>query len=407
MAAKDRGLDGHEVALRWTVYHSLLRAKYGDAVILGASSVEQLEENLAAVEAGPLEDDLQPRPPSDTSSKAPSSINTAPAISNHASPETSHTTSSGVSSTFSAAEPFSLSYDSNVSALDDVGFASSPALDSWTADFIGNGSLGSYAYPADELSKFVSQHANVGHTSHLSHPFQPTRPLSNDNGTSHKPSGFSLTTTCSCQQNVLSKLSEVCTASHVDSSIPFDRSLVENKNIINLCASVVDCANGQHDQDIALMLTGLALITHVITVYDHRFRTRTQNVDDENSAAQLESNGTPRNDISNGFQIRNREVAVHQQRQRQQTEPLFNVRLSLGSYELDQKDEAILQKNLLRFEMSKIGALIASFEKRFCTMDYRNNSRSQDTEPKPLGEVVAHLKKRLTVNYEMLASLEL
>ncbi|KAI4171107.1 MAG: hypothetical protein LQ343_004519 [Gyalolechia ehrenbergii] len=348
----------------------------------------------------------QPRPPSDVSSRAPSSINTAATNSNHASPETCHTTSSGVSSTFSGAELFSLSYDPHVSVLDDVGFASSSTLDNWTSEFTGNGSLGSYAYATDELSKFVSQHANVGHTSHLSDPSQPTHPLSNDNGTSHKPSGFSLTITCSCQQNVLSKLSEVCTASRVDTSIPFDRSLAENKNIINLCASVVDCANRQHDQDIALMLTGLALITHVITVYDHRFCTRTQNVDDENSAAQFESHETPRNDISSGFQIRNREVAGHQQRQRQQTEPLFDVRLSLGSYELDQKDEAILQKSLLRFEMSKIGALIASFEKRFCTMDSHNNKRSQDTEPKPLGEVVAHLKKRLTVNYELLANLK-
>ncbi|KAL9029220.1 MAG: hypothetical protein Q9196_002516 [Gyalolechia fulgens] len=58
MAAKDRGIDGHAVALRWTVYHSMLRAESGDAVILGASSVEQLDKNLAAVEAGPLEDDL-------------------------------------------------------------------------------------------------------------------------------------------------------------------------------------------------------------------------------------------------------------------------------------------------------------------------------------------------------------
>ncbi|KAL9603004.1 MAG: hypothetical protein Q9179_002369 [Wetmoreana sp. 5 TL-2023] len=56
--AKAAGLDGHTAALRWTVYHSTLRGECGHAVILGASSEEQLEENLKAVKAGPLEKDL-------------------------------------------------------------------------------------------------------------------------------------------------------------------------------------------------------------------------------------------------------------------------------------------------------------------------------------------------------------
>lgn len=56
--AKAAGIEGHAAALRWTVYHSILRAEYGDAVILGASSVEQLEKNLKAVEAGPLNTEL-------------------------------------------------------------------------------------------------------------------------------------------------------------------------------------------------------------------------------------------------------------------------------------------------------------------------------------------------------------
>ena len=48
------GIDGHAVALRWAVYHSALSSKYGDAVVLGASSVEQLKKNLKAIDAGPL-----------------------------------------------------------------------------------------------------------------------------------------------------------------------------------------------------------------------------------------------------------------------------------------------------------------------------------------------------------------
>ncbi|XP_013009431.2 aflatoxin B1 aldehyde reductase member 3-like [Cavia porcellus] len=42
-------------ALRWMYHHSQLQGTHGDAVILGMSSVKQLQENLAAVEEGPLE----------------------------------------------------------------------------------------------------------------------------------------------------------------------------------------------------------------------------------------------------------------------------------------------------------------------------------------------------------------
>ncbi|KAE8349842.1 NADP-dependent oxidoreductase domain-containing protein [Aspergillus coremiiformis] len=45
-AAAVAGLCGHEVALRWTVFYSALKKEYGDAVLIGASSVSQLIENL-------------------------------------------------------------------------------------------------------------------------------------------------------------------------------------------------------------------------------------------------------------------------------------------------------------------------------------------------------------------------
>ncbi|KAM9036860.1 aflatoxin B1 aldehyde reductase member 2 [Sarcophilus harrisii] len=42
-------------ALRWMYHHSQLQGARGDAVILGMTSVEQLQQNLAASEEGPLE----------------------------------------------------------------------------------------------------------------------------------------------------------------------------------------------------------------------------------------------------------------------------------------------------------------------------------------------------------------
>ncbi|KAH8657895.1 NADP-dependent oxidoreductase domain-containing protein [Xylariales sp. PMI_506] len=57
-AAEKHGINGHEAALRWTAFHSLLDAKYGDAVIIGASKVEHVHKALNALEAGPLPAEL-------------------------------------------------------------------------------------------------------------------------------------------------------------------------------------------------------------------------------------------------------------------------------------------------------------------------------------------------------------
>lgn len=54
MQAKRYGISGHAAALRWTTWHSQLAAEEGDAVIIGASRLNQLEENLDILEQGPL-----------------------------------------------------------------------------------------------------------------------------------------------------------------------------------------------------------------------------------------------------------------------------------------------------------------------------------------------------------------
>lgn len=57
-AAAKHNISGHAAALRWTAYHSILDASQGDAIILGASTLEQMRENLDIIEAGPLPEDL-------------------------------------------------------------------------------------------------------------------------------------------------------------------------------------------------------------------------------------------------------------------------------------------------------------------------------------------------------------
>lgn len=48
------GIGGHAAALRWTVYHGILKSEFGDAIIIGVSSPEQLDSNLDVIEEGPL-----------------------------------------------------------------------------------------------------------------------------------------------------------------------------------------------------------------------------------------------------------------------------------------------------------------------------------------------------------------
>jgi aflatoxin B1 aldehyde reductase len=60
-AAQKHNLTLLEIALRWCIHHSELktRAKGGnDGVIIGVSSLEQLQSNLKDLEKGPLPDEV-------------------------------------------------------------------------------------------------------------------------------------------------------------------------------------------------------------------------------------------------------------------------------------------------------------------------------------------------------------
>ncbi|PKS07728.1 hypothetical protein jhhlp_006336 [Lomentospora prolificans] len=58
-AAKKNGLSMTETALRWLVHHSALNITDGnDGILIGASSLQQLESNLNDLEKGPLPDEV-------------------------------------------------------------------------------------------------------------------------------------------------------------------------------------------------------------------------------------------------------------------------------------------------------------------------------------------------------------
>ncbi|KAJ1562896.1 hypothetical protein HK405_006270 [Cladochytrium tenue] len=52
--SQDAGVSRAELACRWVRYHSALRADQGDAVIIGASTFNQLRQTLVGLENGPL-----------------------------------------------------------------------------------------------------------------------------------------------------------------------------------------------------------------------------------------------------------------------------------------------------------------------------------------------------------------
>ncbi|KAG7098320.1 hypothetical protein E1B28_000281 [Marasmius oreades] len=56
--SEKHNIDGHHMALRWIVWHSQLSGEHNDGIIMGASSIEQLNANLDAIESGPLPSDV-------------------------------------------------------------------------------------------------------------------------------------------------------------------------------------------------------------------------------------------------------------------------------------------------------------------------------------------------------------
>lgn len=57
-AAKKHGITSTEATYRWLAYHSMLNGGRGDAILIGASKLDHLQQNMEAVKAGPLPEDV-------------------------------------------------------------------------------------------------------------------------------------------------------------------------------------------------------------------------------------------------------------------------------------------------------------------------------------------------------------
>jgi len=57
-AADRHGITTIEATYRWLAYHSMLNGERGDAILIGASKLSHLKQNLDAIKAGPLPTDV-------------------------------------------------------------------------------------------------------------------------------------------------------------------------------------------------------------------------------------------------------------------------------------------------------------------------------------------------------------
>lgn len=57
-AAQEHGITSIEATYRWLAYHSMLSGDRGDAILVGASKLNHLRQNMQTVKAGPLPEDV-------------------------------------------------------------------------------------------------------------------------------------------------------------------------------------------------------------------------------------------------------------------------------------------------------------------------------------------------------------
>ena len=321
-----------------------------------------------------------------------------------------------------SAPPLPLSIQTGSPSLHEASFDSS-LLDGWTTDFLDVGTLSPFSTmeDVDEPMAFFPHIKDMNGTiqegDHMFHNFRHEQSLAeaakpvltatpmveyraptitNLAAALHVHTNSS----CGCQQSILSKLLELSHCKY-GSPTPFDKSLSENKTVIVLCNSVLNCNVVQHGEDMVLMLTLIALISHVIAVYDILFRpfTRTRNAGSVSST--YSSN---RSADGSGFVTPNTPTSSRNSMLFPRDLQAFSsVRLSLGSYQLDQKDEQILQINLVKIELGKIGVLIEGFGRRFLKGDEDWDGSGGDgrrPETKALGELLSYLHGRLQCYHE-------
>ncbi|KAL9102122.1 MAG: hypothetical protein Q9163_002683 [Psora crenata] len=221
------------------------------------------------------------------------------------------------------------------------------------------------------------------------------------------PSTCPSPTPCRCNQKVLQQLLTLNKIPDVPAAL--DTALKQNKQIINLCHSILN-DRSHHHHDISFVLTLTALIAKVIAVYDviynpyHRPSSLPtgppspcQDFDMIKESMEMNYAGRappPTLASDSPFSSSISLPALNSPRGTS-----FPVRLTLGTYRLDEQDEERLKFDILKIELSKVSALVKAFEQRFCDAGPYDQQQSK-YEAKAYEDMVYYLQKRLRVSLE-------
>ncbi|KAE8362123.1 hypothetical protein BDV27DRAFT_160086 [Aspergillus caelatus] len=168
-------------------------------------------------------------------------------------------------------------------------------------------------------------------------------------------------TTCCCQSILAQELANLGVRPQSD-TVAFDEFLIKHKATMAVCISVLECTSPHHRQGILVLVELVALLIHILEGFDQ---------------------------VICGLDSQGRQSPT-------------SVRLSLGSYQLDQGEERVLQANLLRIELSKVGMLIQSLTQQHSPAI--NGTRTGDISL--ISPLLADLKKQARAKFDRIRGWE-
>ncbi|KAE8137814.1 hypothetical protein BDV38DRAFT_282744 [Aspergillus pseudotamarii] len=168
-------------------------------------------------------------------------------------------------------------------------------------------------------------------------------------------------TTCYCQSILPQELAKLGVRPQSE-TVAFDEFLIKHKATMAVCISVLECTSPHHKQGILVLVELVALLIHILEGFDR---------------------------VICGLDSQGRQSPT-------------SVRLSLGSYQLDQGEERVLQANLLRIELAKVGVLIQSLNQQYSPTI--NGTRTGDISL--ISPLLADLKKQARAKFDRIRGWE-
>ncbi|KAL9637675.1 MAG: hypothetical protein Q9164_002049 [Protoblastenia rupestris] len=235
--------------------------------------------------------------------------------------------------------------------------------------------------------------------------------LSSDS--SPTPPSMTFPSSCHCDQKILQQLLTLTKIPDVPAA--FDTALNQNKQVLNLCHSILN-DQSHHHHDMSFVLTLTALIAKVIAVYDAIYKPNyrhskvpglynsistghvpsfcdfdmTAEPLDMTLSASAPHTLAPNSPFSSSLSLP--AMTSH-------CSTNLPMSLTMGTYRLERKDEERLKFDIFKIELSKVSALIGAFEQRYCHIGPQKQQEFK-YEAKAYGDMVHYLQKRLRVSLE-------